>query len=227
VNTDLNLSPEDGAYRSFATLIRELVAIYGREGIHCKDSLDSLRSIDTFGQWPGAVQEQIRKNLAIYNTEALDLQRNGNHVGRDRDRKLLWRIFSKMGWVPPPELFDELGESDVIEVYDRNLIQIYRNTRFLELCSYPLDCIFSSQFPELFVRDKSINDEVMTVTASILANQHKSVVRLSGHPHIVTESKSDESKAFLVVNGIAAPIFDTNKCVVGILYSLTAEETSQ
>ncbi len=54
-----------------------------------------------------------------------------------------------------------IGDEDIVEGYDMNRRQIFRNLRFMEITNYSLIQLLSHDWPMLFHRAKEVNDILM------------------------------------------------------------------
>jgi hypothetical protein len=59
-------------------------------------------------------------------------------------------MFQKLGVHPPSELMSEMRSGEVIEIHNGEFLQVYRNLRFFELCSYTLDDLLAAHFGSFF-----------------------------------------------------------------------------
>lgn len=65
-------------------------------------------------------------------------------------RSLTWFALKEMGLRFNSDIFSHISDTDVLEVYTNDNIQVFRNFRFLELISYTLEDIFCRPWTELF-----------------------------------------------------------------------------
>lgn len=96
-------------------------------------------------------------------------------------RKLLWKILPQLGLHPTSELFDRLDDSQVIEVYWPNFVQVFRNMKFLELCSYPVADLYIKPWPELFHRPQEASDEIVRSINSCLTSGETTPCEVKDH----------------------------------------------
>lgn len=73
-------------------------------------------------------------------------------TGPCSSRIFLWRWLSKCALTVPSDLIGNLNDEDLIEVYDQNLNQVFRNLRFFSVSSYSLIDLLHKPLPELFER---------------------------------------------------------------------------
>jgi len=56
----------------------------------------------------------------------------------------------------PPGLTGKIDSGDIVEIHSEDFVQIYRNRRFFEFCTYDLDTVLTTPFDVLFRRDQEI-----------------------------------------------------------------------
>lgn len=98
-------------------------------------------------QGKALVIEKIEANIAVY-TELFEQ----GHSLRD-SKKLMWQSLKSSRLTFRSDLFDFFNEGDVIEVYDKNNIQVFCNLDFYDYCSYTIEDIYCRPWVELFIRE--------------------------------------------------------------------------
>jgi len=78
--------------------------------------------------------------LTTFNTyvEVLESALEKGEDLRD-DRRLLWRMISKMGYTPQSDIFDRIEDGDTVEIYTVDNWQIFRNPRLFECVSLSVE----------------------------------------------------------------------------------------
>ncbi|HRO66880.1 MAG TPA: hypothetical protein PL182_04890, partial [Pseudobdellovibrionaceae bacterium] len=71
-------------------------------------------------------------------SEVLQSQLDAGESLRD-DKKLLWRMLAKLGYVPRSGVFDSIEAGDVIEVFTGDNWQIFRNMAYFDLVHITVD----------------------------------------------------------------------------------------
>jgi PAS domain-containing protein len=61
-------------------------------------------------------------------------------------------MIQRLGLTPANDLFDKLEDGDVVEIYDRDENQIYRNLQFFRVSSYTFEDLMHYRLHELFGR---------------------------------------------------------------------------
>lgn len=113
-----------------------------------------------FQRLPAEQQMAVFKRFETYYQVCAEHVMNGHDISDDQ--QLLWRMIKKLGLRPSSRLFAEIKDGDVIEIYDtQEFVQIFRNFRFYEVCSYTLDDILARPWYELYHRDQAASDQIM------------------------------------------------------------------
>ncbi len=179
------------------------------------------RPFADFRLLPQEAQAAIVQNFQVYLNACLRAKADGESI-RDDSRVVLWGILRHLGLRPSSDLFERLQTDDVIEVYGSDLIQIYRNLRFLELCTYPLDQIFSCAWPDLFQRPSEFTESVLKDIGQILGGKVRHTIDLDSREHVVQETCSEERRKFGVRHGIMSPLFGRSGAIEGFVATLRA-----
>ncbi|MBX3040717.1 MAG: hypothetical protein KF789_08435 [Bdellovibrionaceae bacterium] len=80
---------------------------------------------------------RVLQTLQTY-SDVLEAQFDAGESLRD-DKKLLWRMLSKMGYAPRAEAFEAIEAGDVIEVFTEDNWQIFRNMTYFDLIHITVD----------------------------------------------------------------------------------------
>lgn len=71
-------------------------------------------------------------------SELLQSQLDAGESLRD-DKRLLWRMLTKMGYVPRSDIFDAIESGDVIEIFTDDNWQVFRNMAYFDLVRITVD----------------------------------------------------------------------------------------
>ncbi|MDB5036697.1 MAG: hypothetical protein JWQ35_225 [Bacteriovoracaceae bacterium] len=170
-------------------------------------------------QSPGAIQEFAqmsaeKQNKILFNFDSYlsHLRRAGaQRIQMNESRKLTWACLSHLNLRPCHDVFDKIKEDEVIEIYNRDHIQIFRNLRFFELCSYSVYDILVFDWPTLYYRNAKILEKVFEQTQKSF-NSGSSTKSYENIPiHELTERFSDEKRSFSIEMGVHSPLFRTDR----------------
>jgi len=133
-----------------------------------------------------------------------------------------------LGVVIPDDFYTTVRPGDVLEIYmvdplnPTQTAQVWRNFRFLELCSYDLLTLAMSLLNELFCRDQvieeSFHQRILRLPSGPKAAQHWEI-----EPHVLVEKLESNNRSFQINPGFCAPAFAADGQLVGFASSLRAE----
>lgn len=110
-------------------------------------------------------RRQFNARLQRFNTMmsgALDVE-----VAHKDDRYFIELCAKRMGLIFDKGVYDILKPGDVVEIYNVDLIQVFRNFAFFDVCSYTLLDLMNYEFFELYDRSQLINHYILEATSSI------------------------------------------------------------
>lgn len=169
-------------FTSVAVMLSEVLARNGVQVEPFKDGLPYFRSL------PVSKQQEILHQLKFYYQLCLEQILEG-HSLKD-SHTFTWRAFRKLGLKPTSDLFSFIEDGDLIELYDRDNRQLYRNFAYYDYCSYSLEELYSLEWWKLFERDPLISEQIMNEGIQVLAStEHKSIISKTPK-HIVREIQS-------------------------------------
>lgn len=163
-------------------------------------------------------QEQILGSFEKYVGVCVETVAGGWSL-RD-DAQVLWRMFKALRVHPCGELMNAFDPGDVIEIYDTDFTQVYRNLAFFSVCSYTLDELLSRPFFELFRRDEKVTGELIKIGAQMIGGQLDGVHQWSMDVHKTQEMESPALYQVEVQEKIASPLQDSTGKVAAILTTL-------
>lgn len=160
-------------------------------------------------------QTNILNSLNRYVQLCREIIEAGQKISNDR--VVLWRIISSLRLKPTGDLFDQIDDGDLIEIYDDRNIQIFRNFQFFRVCSYTLDDLLCRPWWELFRRDLNIINRIMKTAEKIYAQNMRHSISLDFGRHTVDEIDSPRRYHAVVENKILSPLIDNSGRVSAIV----------
>jgi PAS domain-containing protein len=200
-------------------LVEEFRAQARKEGIPLRSPPDSSawQKIDSL---PLPMRQAMLNGFAnFYGIYSAAVE---EEIGFQESRKVLWRMIARMKLLCCSDLFNAIDDHDVIEVYDSSLIQIFRNLRFLELCTYSMEEVLAHEWTQLFRRPASVDAEILRVSREILESRHLSTFKAPFPAYALEETFSDERARFWIEHGVISPLFDSEHRVVAFVSTLKA-----
>jgi hypothetical protein len=163
--------------------------------------------------WPkfrslsGPLQQQAFESFVAYSDLCVAAAESG--VAINDDRSLAWWAVQKFGLRPCSDFFDKLTGDDVLELYDCNLVQLYRNWAFFQISSYSMGDLFVFPWPHLYKRDEAVMENLLFYAKAVLSGEHRSTIECVSPRHIVVESLSAEQNVLDMMVKYASPLFDS------------------
>lgn len=122
-------------------------------------------------------------------------------------KKFLWRAMKTLGLVPLDDLFEQIGDDEIVEVYSSEGIQVFRSFSFLEPLSYTIEDLIVFPWHDLFVRDEQVTEKLIAQAIRLFNRDiDRTQVNEIDFDHLVTEAKSPEQKIMNSRFGIVSPI---------------------
>lgn len=137
------------------------------------------------------------------------------------DREFFCLSMQAMGVQFPSDFLKKLDRDDLIEGYDMNRIQIFRNMRFMETSSYSLLEILSYEWPLLFARASAITDKIISHCDELLWSANRTIpVHVA--KHWIHEIRSAERQVCEVTFKYMTPLFSGPGKPAGVIATCQA-----
>ena len=142
---DLNVTPQDSLLFQKCENLRNRFSPF----IH----LEKPMSVDVykdFERLPEAQKGAVYRVLDFMESLVSEAIEKG--INPMRDLQLTWYALRQLGLMASGDLFQVLEDTDCIEIYTSEGVQLYRNFQFFEYCSYSLEELMTYPFYELYER---------------------------------------------------------------------------
>ncbi len=122
-------------------------------------------------------------------------------------------------------MFEKIKENHIIEIYDRENIQIFRNFNFFDVVSYTLEDVLCRPWTELFIRENPEHSaSILNAVEKFYSAEEVNVTSLE---HVGTQRLSEQDSPFnlkvdLIVNYVA-PIYFADRSAAGFVAIETGE----
>jgi hypothetical protein len=120
---------------------------------------------------------------------------------------LLWMSLKHFGLFPGSDLMDRLTNDMVVEVYNQDGIQIFRNMKFMEVCSYTIADVFIYPWWELFKRNDELLNDLKHEIGQVLEGKTNKLLESKIRRHRIVESFSVEQSEIEMKIAFFGPIF--------------------
>jgi len=140
------------------------------EGIELKYSPSDF-AIDLFSRFNLGSQRRVLKHFEDYLEILKQLKSNG--VDLMDSRRLTWAFMKRLNLQPPSNAFSEIDTEDVIEIYNREYVQIFRNLQFFFKFKSSVFDLLILDWMTLFKRDSRIEEKIFFQMESSLRLSRK------------------------------------------------------
>jgi hypothetical protein len=184
--------------------------------------------VKQFLSLPIQVQNRITKNIQDYveiimETEP-DLSNEKSPL--ETELKCLEGALTRFGLKPLDDISSYLTKGDVIEIYNKEGVQLYRNFEFFKNCSYSLMDVITNEWFILYERpQQSIN--AMFGQAALVVEQGKQTIPWVVPEHIMKERYLNAKRAFKIKCKYISPLTDKTGKSVAVLTTMQAELISE
>ncbi len=121
-------------------------------------------------------------------------------------KALLWSSLKYFGFIPCSDLMERITDDLVVELYDKAGRQVFRNFKFMEVCSYTLADVLLYQWWELFERNDEIVNQLLSEVAIVLAGPAARTILSATPVHETTEIFSERKHRFQMKFEMLSPI---------------------
>ena len=108
----------------------------------------------------------------------------------------------------PNDFYDTIEGEDIIEVYDTSFIQVFRNVKFMEVCSYTVIDILMYEWPDLYDRSQKVTEGLLHSIEKTLDPEFSGVMPLDSiAPHLMREKFSYTRQNHFVTFRAICPVY--------------------
>ncbi|MGE3973372.1 MAG: hypothetical protein AB7F59_02465 [Bdellovibrionales bacterium] len=162
-------------------------------------------------------QRAIYDGFLAYYTGCLGALNSGAHL--DDDRTLALWVLKSLNWRFHPDLFGHLTKNDVIEIYNKDSVQIFRTFNFFNLISYTLEEILCYEWWELYRRPEFIQKELVTQGTRILEKKVEETLFNFAPNHEVEEIFSVKRNIAEISEKLVSPPYLPSGQITGFIHA--------
>ncbi len=181
-----------------------------------RDSIEKLKSMPL-----SHIKLQTKKLQFCYDIYQSAIEEN---IDPRMESKILWRLLAKEGWSFSSDLFGEISDNDIIEIYLCNNAQYFANSVFMDLCSYDLSDIASYRWDELFTRDKGATEAILSNVRQVMKKPEKRLYYFDIPKHRGAEIFSMDRIELEMKLKVFCPLFDEKKEMAAFLTTFEARK---
>jgi len=139
-----------------------------------------------------ATVEHIRSILNVFEETLAE----GTRL-RD-NRRLTWRAVQMLGWVPQSDIFDKIGDSDVINIFSNQSTLVFQTLNFFNYVSLTLEELYSNPWSQCSRREAWAVDEIVTHGVAIFTGQNAGTYDPRLREHYCEEIGTEEQLKFYI-----------------------------
>lgn len=193
----------------FRILTEDICAMLAMGGLNRKPYKPGL---PYFSKLSPERKDHVFQNLNFYRTLCSEQINEGYKI--QDSKSFTWRALNKLYLVPPSDMFDKMMDEDIVEIYSSENIQLFRNFRFFEFCSYSLEELCCVEWWYLFDRDQTQGTKMITEIQKLLTGEIRGGFAPDVRPHVMNESQSEEKLSMNYEMRWIAPLMK-NKSIAG------------
>ena len=144
-----------------------------------------------------------------------------SHRRLDDDERFTWFALSSLDLIPPPDLFAKIKPGTVIEIYDLNSFQIWRNFGFFKYCSYTLEEIYCVEWFHRYKRSEESLQMCLKYLEGILSGQLPDIAPMEIPLYSMEETSSEGRLCIRMDHGIICRL--KNRQGEAVAYLVTAD----
>ena len=209
------LENEDHNILEFTSLAKQTVLF--AKMADCKLTAFSGPNLPFFSKLSVLEQRKAITRLEIYNQICAEVLADGKSL-KD-STALTWYALKKFNMIFSSDLFQYITNDNVIEVYDRDNVQIFRNFHFFDVSSYTLEDLICRPWTDLFLRVNE--DQTRALIDTCLKFFTKEVTTVTPMSHVganrIVESDSPFSFQVDAVIDYLAPLYDKSRYPCGFV----------
>lgn len=164
-------------------------------------------TLQTLEQAGDEALARIETDLAMVERWTLAMQQHtaGNQVD---DVKLLRRGLALLDLTTDEDNFTKIESGDIVEVYNLDFIQIYRNFEFMRHSSYSLLDVAGNEFYRLYERSTLVNDQIFSAARQVSADPKTPIdARAIVPTHPLRERFSPKRREFFLTFKHIVPVY--------------------
>lgn len=187
-------------------------------------------SFELFLRMPELRQAAFVKGLEAYSS-VFDIQLSDFDIERkssvEVEKKCLEATERNLGLKIHRDVYDQLAEGDVIEIYDIHSIQVYRNINFFRTTNYSLMDVISHPWMNLWDRPRRVTDAINEQVGAIFAAPGVSPVPMDIPVHLLREQAFGKTQIFEIRMKTVAKVLTESGELYGGVSTMRAETIAE
>ncbi|MGE3260908.1 MAG: hypothetical protein AB7K68_03920 [Bacteriovoracia bacterium] len=204
--------------QQYLALVNQFQHFLLRNGINRRTF--SAGGLEHFRLLPIADKEKYFRQLRDYFLICQDLEEESIDALRN-PRQALRSIAFRFRVSIPEEFINQLTGEEIVEIFDFEGTQLFRNLTFFDISDYTIDDFFGRSWDYLYERSKSVTNIILDHVEKVA--KMKTCLPLEGPEHYMRERATENRKIVKVTFGHIAPLLRDGQAIAWIA-STTAKE---
>ncbi len=133
------------------------------------------------------------------------------------DKQFVWRMLKKLNLTPPSDFFDKQEEGDVVEIYNLEGRQVFRNLRFFQVTSFTLEEILCAHWKEFTKRPDEIEQKLYALMVRLATGQIVKTIDPEIPTHVFEELVTAKKHFVEISMRYVAPVHSQGELVGGLV----------
>ena len=206
MQTQKRSSSDDHLVEGFRALAEKLADFGNDARVSIKPYRDP--SLPHFSKLNALKKRESLNNLQTYVEICEDTIRNGYDLS---SLQIVWHALKKFSLRAPFNLFENIKETDVIEIHNLEGIQIFRNFNFYSFCSYTIEELYSSSWDYLYEHGDSALATLTQFVSDCASGEWSGPRPLDIPEYSIKENYSEGKFNLLVQMKVGSPLFAADK----------------
>jgi hypothetical protein len=211
---------ENTLEQKFKRLAEDTCRLLRTEGLDVvafQEGLPFFKKMNLLGQ------SKVTEQLEFFHKLCSE-QINENYEIKD-NHSFVWRAMRALGLAPTSDLLNYITDDNIVEIHSSDNLQLFRNFKFFEYCSYSLEEIYCIEWWNLYRRDEQSLKELVEIATQVYSGGNLAGLKPLINAHTVSEISSAEKLTLTVSYDWVAPVFQ-NKRIAGCVSVARAQMTS-
>lgn len=216
---------KDGNILEFTALAKQTV--HFADLAQCTLKAFSGPHLPYFSKLEVLEQKTVIERLKIFNQICSEVLADGKSL-KD-SATMTWYALRKLNLVFSSDLFQYIHDKNVIEIYDRDNVQIFRNFHFFDVSSYTLEDLLCRPWTDLFHRANGEHTQSIIETCKKFYTKELTTTVPLSHvgTHRIIESDSPFSFEVDAIVDFLSPVYDKSRYPSGFIAIESANLATQ
>lgn len=206
VNVNLDTKLDTVLEERFKRLTKVISMLLTNEGKYQRPYVDGLPH---FNRLPSELKHKVVEHLQFYHDLCIDQVSEGYSL-KDSP-SFVWRAFRRLGLTPRSDLFSKLTDEHIVEIYSSENVQLFRNFKFFEYCSYTLEELLTIEWWGLFERDPKVTMKLFEYAGRIFAGEITENFVPDLGVHYIRELQSHDKMTMEYNIDLAGPLYQNKR----------------